>query len=244
MTGSILVTGATGNIGYFVVRELVAKNEIVKATVRSIEKDKDPFTELCVTPVNFDFLDHKTYEQVLKGVRKVFLIRPPQLANPKKEFKPFIDMLIEKKIEHIVFVSLMGVEKNLMVPHRDIEVMIRNSGIPYTFLRPSFFMQNLNTTHCEDIAVRNEVYLPVGHAKTSFIDTRDIASVAATCLTEEGHLWREYTLTGNKAIDYYEVSDILSKILGRKIEYKNPRVLEFRIGDFRMKNYNFQLIIV
>ena len=65
----------------------------------------------------------------------------------------------------------MGVEKNPVVPHRKIEDMIRYSGIAYTFLRPGFFMQNLNTTHRDAILVRNELYMPVGKAKTSFIDT-------------------------------------------------------------------------
>ncbi|MBU9713628.1 NmrA family NAD(P)-binding protein [Evansella tamaricis] len=120
----------------------------------------------------------------------------------------------------MVFVSLMGVEKPPIVPHRKIEDMIRDLGIGYTFLRPSFFMQNLNTTHREDIAIRNELYMPVGRAKTSFIDTRDIASVAATCLIEKGYLNKFYTLTGAKAIDYEEVGEILSNTLGRKIEYK------------------------
>ncbi len=228
MSGSILVTGATGNIGYYVVQELAAKNENVKVALRIVEKDEATFTGLNVDLVEFDFLNVDTYENALKGVKKVFLIRPPQLAKPKNDMEPFITLLKQKKIEQIVFVSLMGVEKNPIVPHRKIEDMIRDSGIPYTFLRPGFFMQNLNTTHRDDILVRNELYMPVGKAKTSFIDTRDIASVASVCLTEEGHLRRNYTLTGNKAINYYEVGEILSKTLGRNIEYKNPNVLEFR----------------
>ncbi|MCT8140317.1 SDR family oxidoreductase [Anaerobacillus sp. CMMVII] len=228
MSGSILVTGATGNIGYHVVLELAAKKEKIRVAVRNPKKEKETFAGLEVDLVEFDFLNPDTYEKALEGVKKVFLIRPPQLAKPKQEMQPFINLLIQKKIEQIVFVSLMGVEKNPIVPHRKIEDMIRESGIAYTFLRPGFFMQNLNTTHREDIAVRNELFMPVGFAKTSFIDTRDIASVAAVCLTEDGHLWRSYTLTGNKAIDYYEVAEILSKTLERKIEYKNPGIFEFR----------------
>ncbi len=228
MKPAILVTGATGNIGYYVVKELTAMKESVRVAVRNANKEKEVFSKYDVAIVEFDFLKPSTYDHALDGVRKIFLIRPPQLANPKKDMKPFIDKLKDKGIEQIVFVSLMGVEKNPIVPHRKIEDMIVNSGINYTFLRPGFFMQNLNTTHREDIAVRNELFMPVRNAKTNFIDTRDIAAVAAVCLTESGHLGRKYTLTGAISIDYHEVASILSNTLGRKIEYKNPGVLKFR----------------
>ncbi len=224
----ILVTGATGNIGYFVASELATKGEDVKVALFDPKKEGERFKDLGVDVVKFDFLDFTTYTEALDNVRKIFLIRPPQLAKPKKDMRPFLEKVKEKGIEQIVFVSLLGVEKNPIVPHRKIEDMIRDLGIGYTFLRPSFFMQNLNTTHREDIALRNELYMPVGKAKTSFIDTRDIASVAATCLLEEGHCNKAYTLTGAKAIDYVEVGEILSRTLGRKIEYKNPGTLEFR----------------
>ncbi|WNF38857.1 SDR family oxidoreductase [Bacillaceae bacterium IKA-2] len=225
---SILVTGATGNIGYYVASELAAKGEKVRVALMDPEIKGERFKEMGVEMTKFDFLDPTLFPEALNNVKKIFLIRPPQLAKPKKDMKPFLEAVKEKGIEQIVFVSLMGVEKNPIVPHRKIEDMIRDSGIGYTFLRPSFFMQNLNTTHREDISLRNELYMPVGKAKTSFIDTRDIASVAATCLIEEGHCNKAYTLTGAKAIDYKKVGEILSNTLGRKIEYKNPRTLEFR----------------
>lgn len=142
--------------------------------------------------------------------------------------KPFLEEVQSKGIKQVIFVSLLGVEKNPIVPHRKIEDMIKELHMPYTFLRPSFFIQNLNTTHQEDIKLRDELYMPVGRAKTSFIDTRDIASIAANCFTEEGHISKSYTLTGFEAIDYYQVGSILTRVLGRKIQYKNPPTLKFR----------------
>jgi uncharacterized protein YbjT (DUF2867 family) len=119
------------------------------------------------------------------------------------------------------------VEDNPRVPHYKVEKYLESSDIPYTFLRPSFFMQNLNTTHREEIQKRDEIYLPVGDGKTSFIDVRDIGAVGARVLSESGHENRFYELTGAEALDYYQVAEIFSETLGRKITYKNPNQFSF-----------------
>ena len=224
----VLVTGSTGNIGRFVVEKLIEKEVEVKAAVRDLEKGKTIFLNNEIELVKFDLLNKEMYEEALKGVTRIFLMRPPQLAKPKEEILPFLEVAKKAGVEHIVFVSLLGVEKNPVVPHRKIEEFIRNLGFHYTFLRPSFFMQNLNTTHLDDIVNRDELFIPVGKAKTSFIDTRDIAEVAAICLTEENLMNKAYTLTGNQAITYYEVASIMSDVLNRNITYTDPGIFEFR----------------
>lgn len=227
--GKILVTGATGNIGTYVVDELINRGEQVKVA----SSKNNPVTPKGAEAVLFDFLNPETYANALAEVDRVFLVRPPQLAKPKKDMLPFIRAMKNKAIRQVVFVSLMGVEKNPIVPHRKIETMIRKLEIPFTFLRPGFFMQNLSTTHREEIANLNEIFVPVGKARTSFIDTRDIAAVAVNCLIEENHINTCYTLTGNKSIDYYEVAETLSEVLEKRVEYKNPSLFEFRRETIR-----------
>jgi uncharacterized protein YbjT (DUF2867 family) len=224
----ILVTGATGNVGFYVVEELIKREIKVKAAVTNLDKGMKVFSNMNVETVKLDFLKKETYAKALEDVTEIFLMRPPQLAKPKEDILPFLEEAKKMGVKHIVFVSLLGVEKNPVVPHRKIEDFIRKLGFNYTFLRPSFFMQNLNTTHRDDVLLRDELYMPVGKAKTSFIDTRDIAEVAAVCFTEKGHLNKNYTLTGSKAITYYEAALIMSDVLNRRITYKNPRILEFR----------------
>ena len=68
------------------------------------------------------------------------------------------------------------------------------SGIPYTFIRFSFFMQNLSTTHAQDIKERNDLFIPSGKARISFIDTRDIGEIIGRCLVEKGHENKAYTI--------------------------------------------------
>jgi len=226
---NILITGATGNVGEELVKSLVKTNHSVIVGVRDIEKAKEKFADNLdfIDIINLDFTRPDTHKEALKGIKKVFLVRPPQISNVKKFIFPFIDKALEEKIEHVVFLSLLGVERNPVVPHYKIEKYLEKSSIGYTFLRASFFMQNLNTTHCQDIREYNEIFLPAGNGKTSFIDVRDIAEVAVKVLTEEGHMKEAYSLTGKEAMDYYQVAEAFTRVLGRKIEYTSPSIFKF-----------------
>ncbi|WP_051912554.1 NAD(P)H-binding protein [Carnobacterium funditum] len=134
-----MVTGASGNIGQYVVEELLTFKKDIKAAVHNIEKAKTLFKDKeNVELVKFDFLDKKTFEKALEGVRAIFLVRPPNLAEPQKDRLPFLKAAKGKGIEKIVFVSLLGVGKNPIVPHRKIEHIIKNLSIPYVFLRLIF----------------------------------------------------------------------------------------------------------
>jgi uncharacterized protein YbjT (DUF2867 family) len=96
------------------------------------------------------------------------------------------------------------------------------------YIRPSFFMQNLSTTHAEDIKLRDDLFIPSGRAKISFIDTRDIGDIIGRTLVEEGHENKAYAITGSEAITYFRVADSMTRILGRKIAYSNPGLFKFR----------------
>jgi nucleoside-diphosphate-sugar epimerase len=97
----------------------------------------------------------------------------------------------------------------------------------WCFLRASFFMQNLNTAHRAEIQQRSEIFAPVGRGLTSFIDVRDIGEVAALTLTRPEHANQAYDLTGPQALDYYQVAEIFSQELGRKVTYRNPSAIHF-----------------
>ncbi|MCU0466373.1 MAG: SDR family oxidoreductase [Anaerolineae bacterium] len=226
MTSPILVTGAPGNVGTEVVRELLKRGAAVRVAAFDPASAKQVFGDT-VEVVGFDFLRPETFAAAFTGVERMFLVRPPTLSNVKRDIAPALDAAIAAGVKHIVFLSLQGVENNRVVPHYKIEQAILAAGVGYTFLRASFFMQNLSTTHKTEIRDRNEIAVPVGLGLTSFIDVRDIAAVAALTLTEDGHADRAYTLTGPEALSYEQVAAKLSAVLGRTIRYTNPSIGSF-----------------
>lgn len=227
MTQRTLVTGITGNIGWYTAKKLMEEGVAVRGAVTNPERSRSQIDER-IELVEFDFLNPATYQEALHKVDQVFLIRPPVLNRPE-DLYPFINAAKREGIRHIVFISLLGIERNPFPPHYKIEKYIRKSGISYTFLRPSFFMQNLNTTHLEDIREHNEIFLPAGRAKVSFIDTRDIGEAAAQVLLDPAsHQDQSYSLTGPEALTYEDAAALFTQQLGRKITYSNPSVFKFR----------------
>jgi uncharacterized protein YbjT (DUF2867 family) len=232
MSSPILVIGALGNVGAEVVRELLNKNVSVRAADMDVEKVKARFGN-AVQAVRFDFADASTFPDTFNGVKKIFLLRPPQISDVKRIMFPAIDAAKQAGVKQVVFLSLIGIENAKFVPHYKVEQYLTACGFNTTFLRCSFFMQNLNTVHRQEIRERNEIFVPVGNAKTSFIDARDIGAVTATVLTQAGHKNKNYDLTGSEALDYWQASNIMSNVLGKAITYRNPNPLQFFIETMR-----------
>lgn len=226
MNKKILVTGATGNVGREVARILYEQNQPLRATVMS-EEGAQNLPDAGIEWRIFDFGDPGTYPAAFEDVDRLFLMRPPAISDIKRTIKPTIDYAASAGVRHIVFLSLLGAEKNRFVPHYKVEQLLIGGEIPYTLLRCGFFMQNLNTTHRLDIQQQNDLFIPAGKGKTAFIDVRDIAAVAVKTLTEPGHEGQAYPLTGGQALDYYDVASIFSEVLGREITYSRPSPFRF-----------------
>lgn len=226
MTAKILVLGAPGNVGTPVAQGLQEMAVPFRVGARNRDKARQVLGE-AVEISHFDFLDPATYAPTFSGIKRVFMIRPPALSKVQTEIAPALQAAVRAGVEHIVFLSIQGVEQNRVVPHYKIEQLLLQLGVDYTFLRAGFFMQNLSTTHRQEIIERGEIALPVGKAKTSFIDTRDLGAVAVKALTESGHENKIYTLTGSEALNYYEVAALMSDVLERPVRYTNASVISF-----------------
>lgn len=245
---TILITTPTGNVGLATLRALATRPERVGlrliGAVRRPTEARDQLSPLTDQLVPFDFADAATFGPALQGVNKVLLVRPPQLADVDHYFRPFIDAMQRAGVEQVVFLSLQGVENNPLTPHHKIEKLIVDAGLPYTLLRPSFFMQNLSTTHRREIAERDEIYIPAGNGRTSLMNVVDIGEVAAMDLATDGHLNKAYELTGNEALTYTEMAAILTEVLGRRITYKAPSLLAFVYRKWIVEKMPLNFVLV
>ena len=228
----ILVTGALGNVGTEVIRSLLTRGSRVRSADIDENKIRERFGE-AVESVYFDFTNPETYQRTFEGVERMFLMRPPHISNIKRDMAPAIDAAKHAGIKYVVFLSVIGIEHMTFIPHFRVETYLREHNFQTTFLRCSFFMQNLSTTHRKEIKEHSEIFVPVGKAKTSFIDVRDIGAVAARILTEDKHAGKNYDLTGAEALDYWQATKILSETLGREIKYSNPSAFRYFIGTMR-----------
>ena len=232
MSFPILVIGALGNVGAEVVRQVLVRGGKVRAAGLDVNKVQEEFGD-SLEAVGFDFTDPGTYSATFSGVKKMFIMRPPHITNIQRDMYPAMEAAKRAGVTQVVFLSLIGIEQAKYVPHYKVETYLKELGFQTTFLRCSFFMQNLNTTHRKEIKDRDEIFVPVGKAKTSFIDARDIGKVAAVVLTGSGHEGKNYDLTGAEGLDYWQAAAILSQVLGRKITYRNPNPLHFLIETLR-----------
>jgi uncharacterized protein YbjT (DUF2867 family) len=217
----ILVTGASGNVGRYVVEELLNKGEQVVAAGTDPDKLSVLFKDR-VDSIYFDFMDKNTFVSALEHIDRVFLMRPPHLGKPE-ELYPFVDAMKDRHIKLVSFLSLMGVENNTIPPHHKIEKYIEASSIPYAHVRPGFFMQNLSGVHSVEVREKDQIFVPAGRSKTSFIDAKDIGLAVATLLHDPDRFkYTAHTITGREALDYDQVAEILSKVTGRRITYARP----------------------
>ena len=235
---NIFITGATGNVGMEVIKSLDKLDHTfeIYAGIFNVEKDKPKLKDYKLNTQYFDFTDVGTYKTALNNCDILFLLRPPQLSEVEKYFKPLIDLAVSTGVKHIVFLSVQGVEKSKIIPHHKIEKLIVDSNIPYTFLRPAYFMQNFTTTLHTDLVNYHKIFLPAGKAKFTLIDVTDIGRVAANILAEtEKHLNKSYELTNHEKLSFSDMAKKLSKGLQMDIKYESPNLFRFFIEKRKEK---------
>lgn len=233
MTATVLVTGATGNVGGAVARSLLAAG----APVRVAGIDPAALDERFpgVPAAHLDLTDPGTFDAALDGVGGLFLLRPPQIARVGPTLNALVDAAARRDVRHVVFASVTGADRNPVVPHHRVETHLRGAGLPYTILRPGFFAQNLADAYRRDIRDDDRIYLPAGRGRVAFVDTRDLGDVAAAVFAEPAaHAGAGYRLTGPRALDFDEVAALLTEALGRPIRYV-PATVRGYLGHLRRR---------
>ena len=212
----ILVTGATGSLGRAVVAALRTKGITVRAAARNVGKLAP---SVGIEPVLFAYENQATHKPALQDVDALFLMAPPLDPEASAKLNPLIDMAKTLGVRHIVFNSALGVDAVEQAPLRIVERYVMASGVPYTILRPNFFMENFSTGFLAPMVKQGGIFLAAADGKTSFISVADIAEAAAAAFVK-GLVSKEYNLTGPEALDHNQVAAILSKVSGKSITYQ------------------------
>ena len=214
MQNRVLVTGATGVLGKAIAKAAVEAGLPARQAVRNLTK-ANPNVEA----VRLDYADRTTITPALAGVSAIVLIAPPLDPNAPAQLGPVISAARAADVRHIVLISAFGVNHNEQAPMRIVEHLVIDSGVPFTILRPNFFMENFSAGFLlAGIRERNAIYLAAGDGKTSFISARDIASSVVAAL-QQRLTGREFDLTGPAALDHVEVAKIVSEASGRTVVY-------------------------
>jgi len=216
----ILITGATGNNGQELIRQLTALGHRIRALARKPgEAAKLGGSNIEVAPGDFDL--PQTLESALQGVEKAFLLTPVAERFVQWQ-RDFIEAAQRAKIKHLVKFSGMGAHarsaSELLKLHAETDEILRSSGVPFTILQPNSFHQNMLSS-ADTIKAQGVFYWPLKNASQSTVDIRDISAVAAKVFTSSGHEGKTYVITGPEALTFQQAAEKLSSVLGRKIQY-------------------------
>jgi uncharacterized protein YbjT (DUF2867 family) len=203
--GLVLVTGATGKTG----RSLVARLEEAGVPYRAASRH---------TAVPFDWADTATWEPALAGAAAVYLIAPPGLSDPYARVIEFLEHA-STETRRYVFLGIASLPAGELA-HGRVHQWLKDHATDWAVLRPSAFMQNFSEgLFCASIVDEDTIYSNTGGGRVGFIDADDIARAAFHALTSADALNSDFVLTGDEALSFDEVAEIISATCGRTITH-------------------------
>lgn len=198
----ILVLGATGTTGRRVAALLRASGRSVRGASRKSE-------------VPFDWSSPQTWEAALSGVSQMYLMVPDGVpVDPS-----FVRQAVSSGVRQIVLLSSMAIETMGDTRLMDAEETVRSSGADWTILRANWFDQNFDEGFLRDAVMAGEVALPLGDLRQAFVDAGDVAAMAFTALTQDGHSGQTYDVMGPRALSFGEAVEIISEAAGRPVRF-------------------------
>lgn len=216
---SVLVTGATGNIGRQVVRMLADAGEPVRALCRR-QQQVDDFRSQGVTAVRGDLSDPESLMAAMKGVDRLFLLTFPG-PSQREHGRNAVEAALATGVRRVVHLSTADANPASAIPWASApaytDTLLQATDLEWTSLRPAAFMQNV----LESAPAIRRGLLPQTSRRgvTGWIDTQDIAAVAAQVLAEEGHGGATYVLTGPELLSVPDLAAQLTTVLGRRVRY-------------------------
>ncbi len=213
----ITVFGATGNTGSPLVDTLLAKGAAVRAVTSDPAKVENLKAKGCEA-VTANFTDPAALQRACAGAERIYLVTPAHLDMRRWKANA-IAAAKAAGVRHVVLATGLGASPKAKLTfgkwHAETQELLKESGLDWTFVQPTYFMQNLLWQ--ADTIAKDGVYYDDLGGPVAWIDARDIADVAAEALTGSGHEGKTYGLTGPEALTGADIAAILSDVTGRAI---------------------------
>lgn len=201
--GITLVLGGTGKTGRRVAERLQVRGFETRVASRT------------ATP-SFDWNDRNTWHAALDGVKAVYITYAPDLAIPgaTDSIRAFVDEAVAQGVQRLVLLSGRGEAEA-----QACERIIQEAGVEWTVVRASWFNQNFSEGEFLGMVLDGAITLPAADVPEPFVDVNDIADVAAAALTEEGHAYEIYEVTGPRMLTFTELAEEISQAVGREVPF-------------------------
>ncbi|WP_434418288.1 NAD(P)H-binding protein [Nannocystis pusilla] len=218
---SILVTGATGNTGSLVAKELRERGMGVRAMVRT-PAAIEQLARQGVDAVLGDFDEPESLTAALAGVERAYLVCTPDERLERRE-TAFIAAARAAGVKNLVKLSAFaaGVDAGsaILRAHGRVERVLVGSGLAYVIVRPHGFMQTFVLSNEALIREAGAYILPAGRGRAPLVDVRDVARACVAAIVDDAHVGQAFDVTGPEALSFAEQADLLSAALQRPVTY-------------------------
>jgi uncharacterized protein YbjT (DUF2867 family) len=225
MSGKVLVVGATGNCGSGVVAELAGKGVDVRGLART-DDGATAVREAGAEAVVGDLTDPSSLDAAFDGVGAAFIVTrgtENQVEMAGNAIEAAKRAGVGRVVRLSAFVPEPALETALGRQHSEIDKLVTDSGVPYTIIKPTFFMQNLMGAAAA-VASDGVIYWAFGDGRAGMTDVRDVVDVACEVSTSDGHEGVTYTLTGPESISMQDVAAAFTSVLGKEVNYVSAPV--------------------
>ncbi|WP_426756770.1 NmrA family NAD(P)-binding protein [Myxococcus sp. Y35] len=215
--GRVLVIGAAGNTGRYIVSRLTELGVPVRAATR-----QGGLPGGSVEAVRFDWADATSHDAALAGVERMYLIAPREVEDPSALMLPFIERALARGVRRAVLLSASAIPEGTP-GHGTVHQALRERMPEWTVLQPSWFMQNFaDPKHHFGAAIRRDglMVTATGQGRVGFVDAHDIAEVAVRALTDERAHDTAHVITGPQALGYDDIAAILTRVTGRPVRHQ------------------------
>lgn len=241
----ILLTGITGNNGGATATALLETGARFRALVRDLDRASE-WADKGVELVQGDLEDSASVRAALEGIDRAVLILPNSQEQERLELS-FIETAKQAGLPWIIKLSspeaVRGTNSPIPLAHIAAEDAIMASGMNWTFVRPSFFMQNLRGTLAQAQAT-GKLSMPMGNGTVVLTDCADAGAFIARVLTDdnsEQHYGQCYDITGpDEVMTFDDVAKVISEVIGQDVEYEdcNPDAFQEAIRPFHRNDWH------